>query len=54
MEADNPGSNPGSWLPWWLKGKESTCQGRRHGFSPRAGKIPDALGQLSHNNEPVL
>ena len=20
-------------LPWWLSGKESTCQYRRHGFS---------------------
>ena len=24
----------------WLSGKESTCQGRRHGFSPWVGKIP--------------
>ena len=21
-------------LPWWLSGKESTCQCRRHGFNP--------------------
>jgi len=21
-------------LPWWLSGKESTCQCRRHGFDP--------------------
>ena len=21
-------------LPWWLRGKESTCQGRRHWFDP--------------------
>ena len=22
------------WLPWWLSGKESAHQCRRHGFSP--------------------
>ena len=27
-------------LPWWLSGKESTCQCRRCGFDPWAGKIP--------------
>ena len=27
-------------LPWWLSGKESTCQCRRHGFHPWVGKIP--------------
>ena len=27
-------------LPWWLSGKESTCQCRRHGFNPWVGKIP--------------
>ena len=30
-------------LPWWLSGKESTCQYRRHmrqGFNPWVGKIP--------------
>ena len=26
-------------LAWWLSGKESTCQCRRHGFSPWVGKI---------------
>ena len=30
--------NPG--LPRWRTGKESTCQGRRHGFDPWVGKIP--------------
>ena len=30
-------------LPWWLRGKESTCQSRRHGFNPWSGKIPHAL-----------
>ena len=27
-------------LPWWLSGKESTCQCRRCGFGPWVGKIP--------------
>ena len=27
-------------LPWWLSGKESTCQFRRCGFDPWVGKIP--------------
>ena len=27
-------------LPWWLNGKESTCQCRRLGFNPWVGKIP--------------
>ena len=30
-------------LPWWLSGKESVCQRRRHkrlGFHPWVGKIP--------------
>ena len=25
---------------WWLSGKESACQCRRHGFNPWIGKIP--------------
>ena len=29
-----------SGLPWWLSGKESTCQCRRHGFDPWIEKIP--------------
>ena len=32
-----------SWLaglPWWLRGKESACQCRRHGFDPWVRKIP--------------
>ena len=28
------------WLWWWLSGKESTCQCRRHTFDPWVGKIP--------------
>ena len=31
-------------LPWWLSGKESTCQFRRHGFDPYLGRSP-AEGQ---------
>ena len=27
-------------LPWWLSGKEFTCQCRRLGFNPWVGKIP--------------
>ena len=27
-------------LPWWLSGKESACQSKRHWFSPWVGKIP--------------
>ena len=34
-------------LPWWFRGKESTCQFRKHGFSPRSRKIPPAPKQLS-------
>ena len=34
-------------LPWWLRGKESACQCRRHGFDPWSGKIPHAVEQLS-------
>ena len=26
-------------LPWWLSGKESTCQCRRHGFNPWVREI---------------
>ena len=28
-----------SGLPWWLSGKETACQCRRHGFDPWVGKI---------------
>ena len=31
-------------LPWWLSGKESTCQCRKHGFNPWFGIEP-----LCHN-----
>ena len=37
----------GGWvLPWWLSGKESTCQRGRHGFTSSSGKIPLASEQL--------
>ena len=26
-------------LPWWLSGKESACQSRKHGFDPWVRKI---------------
>ena len=28
------------WILWWLSGKESTCQSRRHRFDPWVRKIP--------------
>ena len=34
------------WVPWWLSGKESACQCRRHEFDPWL-KIPHAVGHLS-------
>ena len=33
-------------LPWWLSGKESACQSRRHRFDPWSGKIPHTVEQL--------
>ena len=30
----------GLGLPWWLSGKESACQCRRHRFNPWVRKIP--------------
>ena len=44
-------------LPWWLSGKDSLCQCRRHGFNPWSGRIPHALDQLNlctTTTEPVL
>ena len=44
-------------FPWWVSGKESACQCRRHGFDPWSRKIPHALEQLSPcatATEPVL
>ena len=37
-------------LPWWLSGKESACQCRRHGFNPWSEKITQAAEQLSPNH----
>ena len=46
------------WIPWWLRGKESTCQRRRHRFKPPSGKIPhdpaEQLGPCPTTIEPVL
>ena len=28
------------WSGWWLNGKESICQCKKHGFEPQSGKIP--------------
>ena len=47
-------------LPWWLSGKEFTCQCRRHRFDPWARKIPHVSKQLipllnsTTTTEPVL
>ena len=44
-------------LPWWLSGKESTRQCRRHGFDPWSRKTPHAVQQLSScttTTEPVF
>ena len=29
-----------AWLPWWLSGKEFTCQCRRHRLDPWVRKMP--------------
>ena len=31
-------------LPWWLSGKESTCQYQWHGLDPSSRKIPTCYG----------
>ena len=49
--------NQNQGLPWWLSGKESDCQCRRHRFNPWSGKIRHAVEQLSlctTTSEPVL
>ena len=33
-------SNEAAGLPWWLSGKESACQSRRHRFDPWSSEIP--------------
>ena len=50
-------SKKGGGLPWWLSGKESTCQCRSRGFGSWSGTIPHASEQLSPcatTTEPVL
>ena len=37
-------------LPWWLSGKESTCQCRRCGSDPWVGKIPLEKETATHSN----
>ena len=46
-----------SRLPWWVSGKESSRQCRRHRFDPWSGKIPHNVEQPSPCiaiTEPVL
>ena len=45
------------WLCWWLSGKKSACQCRRHRFDPWSRKNPHIEEQLSLCTvtiEPVL
>ena len=35
-----PRFSGGYGLPWWLSGKESTCQCRSHRLAPKIGKTP--------------
>ena len=37
-------------LPWWLSGKESTCQCRRCGFDPWVRKIPLEEEMITHSS----
>ena len=39
---------------WWLSGKESACQCRRHGFDSWSRKIPEQLSPCATTTEPVL
>ena len=34
-------------LPWWLSGKQSTCQCMKYEFDPWSRRIPHAMEQLS-------
>ena len=40
MRHCSPSWPRGKGLPGWLRGRESPCQCRRHGFDPWSGKIP--------------
>ena len=37
-------------LPRWLSGKESACQGRRHGSIPGSGRSPPEMEMATHSN----
>ena len=37
-------------LPWWLSGKESTCQCRRYEFNPWVGKTPLEKEMATHSS----
>ena len=37
-------------LSWWLSGKESTCQCRRHGFDPWVREDPLEEGMATHSS----
>ena len=39
--------NEGRGLHWWIGGKESICQCRRHRFNPWSRKVPHASEPLS-------
>ena len=39
-------------LPWWLSGKESACQCRRHRFDLYYGEIPEHLSPCTTTPEP--
>ena len=44
-------------LPWWLSGKESACQYRKHRLDPWSGRIPYSVEQRSlcaSTTEPAL
>ena len=55
MGSQRVGHNFSAWtvgLPWWLSGKEFTCQFRRHEFDPWSRKIPPCGGKtkpMCHN-----
>jgi len=57
ITSDGAVKNTETGLPWWLGGKESTCQCRRHGFDPWSGNILHVAEQLSPyatTTEPVF
>ena len=41
---------PAKGLPWWLSGKEATCQCRRRGFDPWVRKIPLEKEMATHSS----